>query len=132
VVGADQDDLAAIHELRRMVELPTIRKARDRATDADIERVWDALTAFESVTMQPQTAEYSHRHIAFIRRWWQPAAAAGRDVCWSAHSHGGAIRAPFRLAARDSRGNPACDGWTMTKWAKPAAGVRGSQLTCHR
>jgi len=65
VAGVDLDDLAAIYELRRMIELPTVRRARERATDADVRAVREAFAAFEAVAMDPQTAEFSNRHIEF-------------------------------------------------------------------
>ena len=65
VAGVDLDDLAAIYELRRMVELPTVRRARERATEADDQHVRDAFAAFESVAMEPTSAEYSRHHIGF-------------------------------------------------------------------
>jgi len=72
VAAVDLDDLAAIYELRRMVELPTVRRARERATDADVRRVRETFAAYESLAMQPQTAEYSQRHIAFHQSLVEP------------------------------------------------------------
>jgi DNA-binding GntR family transcriptional regulator len=65
VAGVGLDDLAAIYELRRMIELPTIRLARERATDADVRKLREAFAAFESIEMETESPDYWRRHDAF-------------------------------------------------------------------
>jgi DNA-binding GntR family transcriptional regulator len=74
VAGVDLDELAAIYELRRLIELPIVRLARERATDVHDQRVREAFAAFESLATESQSAEYWQRHTAFH---WSLLEAAG-------------------------------------------------------
>lgn len=76
VASVDLDDLAAIYELRHMIELPIVRRARERATEADVRAVREAFAAFEAVAMDPNTAEFSTRHIAFHQSLVEPGCNA--------------------------------------------------------
>lgn len=65
VAGVDLEDLAAIYELRRMIELPTVRLSRERAADVHMRQVREAFAAYEALAMEPQSAEFWQRHTAF-------------------------------------------------------------------
>ena len=65
VAGVGLDDLTAIYEVRRMIELPTVRLARKRATNENVLAVRDAFAAFERLAEEPQSTEYWQRHTAF-------------------------------------------------------------------
>jgi DNA-binding GntR family transcriptional regulator len=74
VAGVGLDDLAAIYELRRMIELPTIRLARERATHADVRKLREAFAAFESFAMETQSTDYWRRHDDFHWALLEPGA----------------------------------------------------------
>lgn len=65
VAGVDLGDLEAIYELRRMIELPTARLARERSTREAKDRVLRAYEAFEEVAGDPSSPEYWTRHAEF-------------------------------------------------------------------
>lgn len=58
-------DLAAIYDMRRLIELPTVRRARESATDSDFELVQSAYSAYEDVADSPNSPEYWAKHSAF-------------------------------------------------------------------
>jgi DNA-binding GntR family transcriptional regulator len=74
VAGVSPEDFTAIYELRRMIELPTIRAARRNSTPEDDARVRAAFEAYERVAADPRTAEYWKRHEEF--HWALIAAGA--------------------------------------------------------
>ncbi|WP_327049106.1 GntR family transcriptional regulator [Microbispora sp. NBC_01189] len=74
VAGVNLDDLAAIYELRRMIELPTVRLARERGSRASIARVEEAFSAFEAVAGDPSRPEYWERHSDFHWALVEPGA----------------------------------------------------------
>jgi DNA-binding GntR family transcriptional regulator len=74
VAGVGLDELAAIYELRRMIELPTIYRSRVQANAAAVEAVHEAFTAFERVADEPRAREYWERHDDF--HWALLAAGA--------------------------------------------------------
>jgi DNA-binding GntR family transcriptional regulator len=65
VAGVNLDDLTAVYELRRMIELPTAKLARERAVGADEERIAEAFAAYQAVADDPSSAQYWTRHADF-------------------------------------------------------------------
>jgi DNA-binding GntR family transcriptional regulator len=65
VAGVNLADLAAIYELRRMIELPTVELARERATAHDVRRAQEAFHAYEEVAGDPSSPLYWARHSDF-------------------------------------------------------------------
>jgi DNA-binding GntR family transcriptional regulator len=74
VAGVALEELTAIYELRRMIELPTVRAARRDATSSDEAAVHDAFEGYERVATDPASSEYWQRHEEF--HWALLAAGA--------------------------------------------------------
>jgi DNA-binding GntR family transcriptional regulator len=65
VAGVAIGDLSAIYEVRRLVEVPTARRAVAAAQAADRARVHEALARFEVVADQTGSVAYWERHEDF-------------------------------------------------------------------
>ena len=74
VTGLSLDEFTAIYELRRMIELPTIRAARLAAGEEDVARVRAAFAAYERVAGEPSSPDYWRSHEEF--HWALIAAGA--------------------------------------------------------
>jgi DNA-binding GntR family transcriptional regulator len=74
VAGVSLEEFTAVYELRRMIELPTVRAARRAATEEDNHRVREAFAAYERVAADPGASEYWKRHEEF--HWALIAAGA--------------------------------------------------------
>jgi DNA-binding GntR family transcriptional regulator len=62
VTGVAMEELSALYELRRMVEVATARLAVERALPADRERVREAFARFEAAAGDPDSRDYWERH----------------------------------------------------------------------
>jgi len=74
VAGVGLEELAAIYELRRLIEIPTVHRAREVASEADVVAVRDAYEAFERIAMDTRSPEYWASHTRF--HWALVAAGA--------------------------------------------------------
>jgi DNA-binding GntR family transcriptional regulator len=74
VAGVSLEEFTAVYELRRLIELPTVRAARTAATEADDRLVREAFAAYERVAADPGESEYWKRHEEF--HWALIAAGA--------------------------------------------------------
>lgn len=74
VAGVALEDLSAIYEIRRMIEIPTARLSLQTATAADEVKVRHAFEAFERAASDTVASEFWERHREFHWALLEPGA----------------------------------------------------------
>lgn len=73
--GIALDDLAALYDLRRIVEIPVAERAAGAATDSDVERVRATHMRLEKAAERPESDEFWQHHRAFHTLLLEPGSS---------------------------------------------------------